>query len=64
MVDEIIRQADFAKLLVSRTTNDGSSHCERAAQLRAQAARETNDRLRNDLLRMADQYEGLAAVLG
>jgi hypothetical protein len=64
MTDEVTHKVDVGKLPVSRGSRFGSSHRERAAQLRTRAETETDDRVRRELLRLANQYEGLAAVLG
>jgi hypothetical protein len=64
MADAIIREADTIELIASRGHSRALKYRERAAQLRAMAETETVHRVRDNLLNLADQYDGLAARLG
>ena len=59
----LIQRGDVIELARNRRLTRGENYRERAAQLRGMAETETIDRVRDDLLRLADQYEGIAAQL-
>jgi len=63
-VTSLIREADVIELATSRGQSRAVNYRERAAQLRAMAETETIDRVHDDLLQLAGQYDVLAARLG
>ena len=58
-----ILSADVVELTQSRSQNRAANYRERASQLRAMAETEGVGRVRDKLLDLADQYEGLAATV-
>ena len=58
-----IREANVAELQSYRGQSRATNYRERAGQLRGMAETETIDRVRDKLLDLAHQYDGLAARL-
>ena len=54
-------EADLVELAGSRAYRRAIDYRERAAQLRKMAQAEAVDRVRDDLLRLAEEYDGLVA---
>lgn len=55
---------DVRELANTRARRRAEDYRERAAQFRKMAGGETIDRVRDTLLRLAEQYDGLAARIG